>query len=148
MAAAVAAATADDAAIARLRHRAHDPNTSSATLDVGHAEFPPNDAAAKAFREHSALVKGGRSLVSMNQPGAFDGPGCAWTVAELERQSDYWLEEQSRLTEPMRHDREADKFPAPWDEAFALIGQELRALADPKRGGILCLRPDLQRSII
>jgi hypothetical protein len=62
----------------RSRHRAHDPNTSSATLDVGHSEFQPDDAAAKPFREHSALVKGGRSLVSTNQPGEFNCPGCAW----------------------------------------------------------------------
>jgi molybdopterin-dependent oxidoreductase alpha subunit len=140
--------------------------------------FQPNDApaggwgalhaVAKALREESALVKGGRSLLSMNQPDGFDCPGCAWpdpkhtsslefcengakavawettkkrvtraffaswTVGELERQSDHWLEEQGRLAEPMRYDPATDKYiPVSWDEAFALIGQELRALADP-----------------
>jgi molybdopterin-dependent oxidoreductase alpha subunit len=140
--------------------------------------FQPNDApaggwgalhaTAKALREESAILKGGRSLLSMNQPDGFDCPGCAWpdpkhtssfefcengakavawettkkrvtreffaawTVSELERQSDYWLEEQGRLTEPMRYDSSTDKYvPASWDEAFALIGRELRALADP-----------------
>src|SRR6266403_6169824 len=35
-------------------------------------------ATAKALREESAIVKGGRSLLSMNQPDGFDCPGCAW----------------------------------------------------------------------
>src|SRR6266446_4015979 len=141
-------------------------------------KFQPNDAAAggwgalhataKALREQSAIVKGGRSLLSMNQPDGFDCPGCAWpdpkhissfefcengakavawettkkrvtreffatwTVSELEQQSDYWLEDQGRLTEPMRYDQATDTYvPVSWDEAFALIGRELRALADP-----------------
>jgi len=34
--------------------------------------------AAKALREQSALVKGGRSLLSMNQPDGFDCPGWAY----------------------------------------------------------------------
>jgi molybdopterin-dependent oxidoreductase alpha subunit len=140
--------------------------------------FQPNDApaggwgalhaVAKALREESTLVKGGRSLLSMNQPDGFDCPGCAWpdpkhtssfefcengakavawettkrrvtreffatwTVGELEGQSDHWLEDQGRLTEPMRYDPATDKYvPVTWDEAFALIGRELRALADP-----------------
>ncbi len=125
-------------------------------------------ATAKALREESAIVKGGRSLLSMNQPDGFDCPGCAWpdpkhtssfefcengakaaawettkrrvtrdffarwTVGELERQSDHWLEHQGRLTEPMRYEPATDKYvPISWDEAFALIGRELRALADP-----------------
>src|SRR5438477_12171911 len=50
--------------------------------------FHPNDApaggwgalhaTAKALREESAILKGGRSLLSMNQPDGFDCPGCAW----------------------------------------------------------------------
>ena len=97
-------------------------------------------AVAKALREQSIVLKGSRSLLSMNQPDGFDCPGCAWpdprhtssfefcengakavafeltkrrvtreffathSVRELEQQSDYWLEEQGRLTEPMRYD--------------------------------------------
>ena len=140
--------------------------------------FQPNDApaggwgalhaTAKALREESAILKGGKSLLSMNQPDGFDCPGCAWpdpkhtssfefcengakavawettkkrvareffatwTVSELERQSDHWLEDQGRLTEPMRYEQAPDKYvPISWDDAFAMIGRELRALADP-----------------
>jgi molybdopterin-dependent oxidoreductase alpha subunit len=54
------------------------------------------------------------------------------TVRELEQESDYWLEEQGRLTEPMRYDRATDRYvPIDWAEAFALIGRELNALDDP-----------------
>src|SRR5437764_8144617 len=140
--------------------------------------FQPNDApaggwgalhaTARALREESAILKGGRSLLSMNQPDGFDCPGCAWpdpkhtssfefcengakavafeltsrrvtrdffaahSVSELEQHSDYWLEEQGRLTEPMRYDAVSDRYvPVAWEEAFALIGRELRALESP-----------------
>jgi molybdopterin-dependent oxidoreductase alpha subunit len=54
------------------------------------------------------------------------------TVSWLEQQSDHWLEEQGRLTEPMAYDEASDKYaPISWEDAFALIGRELNALADP-----------------
>ncbi len=54
------------------------------------------------------------------------------TVAELMDKSDYWLEMQGRLTEPMRYDATTDKYvPCSWDDAFALIGRHLRALDNP-----------------
>ena len=56
----------------------------------------------------------------------------AHTVRELEQQSDYWLEEQGRLTEPMRYDSATDHYvPIDWADAFALIARELNALDDP-----------------
>ena len=58
----------------------------------------------------------------------------AHSVTELAAQSDYWLEMQGRLTEPMRYDATTDHYvPVSWDEAFALIGRHLRALDDPNR---------------
>lgn len=54
------------------------------------------------------------------------------TVTELLAQSDYWLEMQGRLTEPMRFEALSDRYvPCSWDEAFALIGNHLRALESP-----------------
>jgi molybdopterin-dependent oxidoreductase alpha subunit len=125
-------------------------------------------ATATALREQSVVLKGGKALLSMNQPDGFDCPGCAWpdpkhtssfefcengakavafeltsrrvtrdffaahTVRELEQHSDYWLEEQGRLTEPMRYDPASDQYvPIAWEEAFALVGRELRALDSP-----------------
>jgi formate dehydrogenase major subunit len=57
-----------------------------------------------------------------------------YTVSELDRQSDYWLEEQGRLTEPMRYNSVTDHYePIGWDDAFAMVATHLRALANPDR---------------
>lgn len=54
------------------------------------------------------------------------------SVSQLMEQSDYWLEMQGRLTEPMRYDAASDHYvPVSWDDAFALIGEHLRALDSP-----------------
>lgn len=51
------------------------------------------------------------------------------TVSELATWSDYALEEQGRLTEPMVYDAESDHYvPISWDDAFALYGEEMRKL--------------------
>lgn len=54
------------------------------------------------------------------------------SVAQLREQSDYWLEFQGRLTEPMRYDAETDRYvPIDWDAAFALIAGHLQHLESP-----------------
>ncbi len=54
------------------------------------------------------------------------------TVTELKGFKDYDLEQEGRLTHPMRYDPRTDHYvPCGWDEAFAAIGAELKAL-DPK----------------
>jgi anaerobic selenocysteine-containing dehydrogenase len=53
------------------------------------------------------------------------------TLAELRTWSDHALEEQGRLTDPMRYDASSDKYvPVGWAEAFRDIGTELNKL-DP-----------------
>ena len=50
------------------------------------------------------------------------------------RQSDHWLNAQGRLAEPMlRREGCAHYEPIEWDEAFDLIGRELRSLPSPDR---------------
>ncbi|WP_373318285.1 FdhF/YdeP family oxidoreductase [Ameyamaea chiangmaiensis] len=54
------------------------------------------------------------------------------SVTDLMARSDYWLEEQGRLTEPMRYDPASDHYvPVGWDEAYATIGETLRGLDHP-----------------
>src|SRR5690606_34505700 len=54
------------------------------------------------------------------------------TVAGLARYSDHWLEDQGRLTHPMRYDAASDRYlPVSWDDAFATIANHLHALASP-----------------
>lgn len=56
----------------------------------------------------------------------------AHTVSELADWTDFDLEDQGRLTEPMTYDSETDRYvPISWDDAFALIGDGLRRLASP-----------------
>ncbi len=55
-----------------------------------------------------------------------------WPVSRLREQSDYWLESQGRLTEPMILREGADHYePISWEEAFSLIARELQALNSP-----------------
>jgi molybdopterin-dependent oxidoreductase alpha subunit len=52
------------------------------------------------------------------------------TVTELRTWKDFDLEQQGRLTHPLRYDPATDKYvPCAWEDAFAAIGAELRALA-------------------
>ncbi|PJI48223.1 MAG: CbbBc protein [Pseudomonas sp.] len=54
------------------------------------------------------------------------------SVSSLREQSDYWLEYQGRLTEPMRYDPATDRYqPIAWDDAFTLIARHLNALESP-----------------
>jgi molybdopterin-dependent oxidoreductase alpha subunit len=56
----------------------------------------------------------------------------AHSVTDLWQRSDHWIEDQGRVTEPLRYDAETDHFtPVGWEEAFAAIGAELAALPDP-----------------
>jgi formate dehydrogenase major subunit len=56
----------------------------------------------------------------------------AYTVTELADHSDYWLEEQGRLTEPMRYDGATDRYvPISWEDAFALVARHLNTLDSP-----------------
>jgi molybdopterin-dependent oxidoreductase alpha subunit len=54
------------------------------------------------------------------------------TVTELSGWTDYALEDQGRLVEPMVYDATTDKYlPITWDDAFDLVGRTLRGLASP-----------------
>ena len=123
-----------------------------------------------ALLRQSIPIKGAKTLLSANQPGGFDCPGCAWpdrnhhssfefcengvkavaaeatarragpelfarhTVAELAGQSDFWLEDQGRLTHPMVYAAATDRYqPIAWDDAFALVARHLNALPDPNQ---------------
>ena len=54
------------------------------------------------------------------------------SVTQLREQSDYWLEYQGRLTEPVRYDAATDRYlPISWDAAFAVIADHLNHLESP-----------------
>jgi molybdopterin-dependent oxidoreductase alpha subunit len=54
------------------------------------------------------------------------------SIADLQKQSDHWLELQGRLTHPMVKPAGGTHYePIGWDEAFALMARELNALPTP-----------------
>ncbi|RKE16993.1 molybdopterin-dependent oxidoreductase alpha subunit [Streptomyces sp. TLI_171] len=56
----------------------------------------------------------------------------AHTVSELAGWSDFALEDQGRLTEPMLYDAASDRYlPVDWQRAFDVFGAAVRGLADP-----------------
>jgi len=56
------------------------------------------------------------------------------SVSALNRQSDYFLEYQGRLTEPLRYNPQTDHYePISWDDALAMIGEHIRALDNPNQ---------------
>ncbi|MGV9703225.1 FdhF/YdeP family oxidoreductase [Streptomyces sp. NPDC003483] len=58
----------------------------------------------------------------------------AHTVSELSTWTDFALEDQGRLTEPLAYDAASDRYlPIDWQRAFDLIGAELRALDSPNQ---------------
>ncbi|MDT0615698.1 FdhF/YdeP family oxidoreductase [Streptomyces lancefieldiae] len=115
-------------------------------------------------------VRAGVTLLTMNQVGGIDCPGCAWpdpapghrhrneycengakhindeattrrvtpaffrryTVSELGRRSDMWLNQQGRLTEPVVKRPGRDHYePISWHDAFELLAAELTSLDSP-----------------
>ncbi|GLR09240.1 CbbBc protein [Mixta theicola] len=54
------------------------------------------------------------------------------SISTLYQQSDYFLEYQGRLTEPLRYNRQTDRYePVSWDDAFSLIAQHIHAMDNP-----------------
>ena len=54
------------------------------------------------------------------------------SISQLQKQSDYWLEYQGRLTEPMKYNKQTDHYePISWQDAYQLIADKLNSLASP-----------------
>ena len=58
----------------------------------------------------------------------------AHPISKLAERSDHWLGQQGRLVEPMLRAKGSDHYrPISWDDAFARIGEALRAQPSPDR---------------
>ncbi len=56
------------------------------------------------------------------------------SVSALNRQSDYFLEYQGRLTEPLRYNPQTDHYePISWDDALNMIGEHIQAMDNPNQ---------------
>ncbi|MBB3176631.1 FdhF/YdeP family oxidoreductase [Variovorax sp. Sphag1AA] len=89
-----------------------------------------NHKSSFEFCENGVKAVAAEATARRAGPELFD----RYTVAELAKQSDFWLEDQGRLTHPMVYDAASDKYrPIEWDDAFALIARHLNALPDPNQ---------------
>lgn len=80
------------------------------------------------FCENGAKAVNWESTSRLVDPDFF----AKYSVSELAKQTDYWLEYQGRLSHPMRYDSETDHYvEISWDDAFAMVGRHLNALASP-----------------
>ncbi|WP_045767698.1 FdhF/YdeP family oxidoreductase [Xanthomonas albilineans] len=80
------------------------------------------------FCENGAKAVAAESTARRATPALF----AQYSVAQLAKYSDYWLEGQGRLTHPLRYDSASDHYvPVEWDAAFSLIAEHLNGLASP-----------------
>ena len=89
-----------------------------------------NHASTFEFCENGAKAVASEATARRATPEFF----AQHTVTELAGRSDFFLEDQGRLTEPLVYDAASDKYrPIAWDDAFALVGRHLNALPDPNQ---------------
>nr|MBP7567370.1 FdhF/YdeP family oxidoreductase [Burkholderiaceae bacterium] len=89
-----------------------------------------NHASTFEFCENGAKAVAAEATARRAGPELF----AQYSVSELMQQSDFWLEDQGRLTHPMVYDATTDHYvPIEWDDAFAIVAQHLNALPDPNQ---------------
>lgn len=89
---------------------------------------PDDHRAPTEFCENGAKAMASETTKRRVDPAFFK----KYSVSEISRQSDYWMEQQGRLTDPMILAEGASHYePIGWDEAFTLIAKELNALPSP-----------------
>jgi molybdopterin-dependent oxidoreductase alpha subunit len=87
-----------------------------------HSAFEFCENGAKAVAAEATSKRAGPELFARH------------TVDELLARSDYWLEQQGRLTHPVIRRAGSDRFePIGWDEAFGRAGEVLRSLPSPNQ---------------
>ncbi len=88
----------------------------------------PKDASSFEFCENGAKAVSFEATAKRVTPDFF----AKHTVTWLNQQTDHWLEDQGRLTDPMRYNPTTDHYePIAWDDAFREIAQQLQALDSP-----------------
>ena len=91
---------------------------------------PDEDRAQTEFCENGAKALGSEITRQKIGPEFFR----RYSNFEIAEHSDYWMEKQGRLTDPLFLREGASHYEAiSWDEAFELIAKELTGLSDPNR---------------
>src|SRR5277367_4994738 len=101
-------------------------------FDCQSCAWPSPDKKRKIFE----FCENGAKAVSDESTKKRVGPEffAKYSITELAAKSDYWLNQQGRLTSPMvRHANATHYQPITWSDAFAMIAQELNALDSPNQ---------------
>jgi molybdopterin-dependent oxidoreductase alpha subunit len=99
-------------------------------FDCQSCAWPSPDKKRKIFEfcENGAKAVSDESTRKRITPEFF----ARYSIADLAAQSDYWLNQQGRLTSPMvRHANATHYQPITWPEAFTMISDELKNLDSP-----------------
>jgi molybdopterin-dependent oxidoreductase alpha subunit len=99
-------------------------------FDCQSCAWPSPDKTRKIFE----FCENGAKAVSDESTKKRIGPDffAQYSIADLAAKSDYWLNQQGRLTSPMvRHARATHYQPISWFEAFKMIADELNRLDSP-----------------
>ena len=99
-------------------------------FDCQSCAWPSPDKKRKIFE----FCENGAKAVSDESTKKRIGPDffAQYSIAELAAKSDYWLNQQGRLTTPMVRQAGATHYqPITWPEAFTMIAQELNSLDSP-----------------
>jgi molybdopterin-dependent oxidoreductase alpha subunit len=99
-------------------------------FDCQSCAWPSPDKNRKVFE----FCENGAKAVSDESTKKRIGPDffAQYSIADLAAKSDYWLNQQGRLTTPMvRHAGATHYQPIAWPEAFTIIAEELNGLDSP-----------------
>jgi uncharacterized membrane protein YphA (DoxX/SURF4 family) len=99
-------------------------------FDCQSCAWPSPDKKRKIFEfcENGAKALSDESTKKRIGPEFF----AQYSISDLAAKSDYWLNEQGRLTSPMVRNAGATHYqPITWPEAFAMIAEELNRLDSP-----------------
>lgn len=92
---------------------------------------PDDHRAATEFCENGAKALASETTTARIGPEFFQ----QYSIAEISQKSDYWMEQQGRITEPfVRREGATHYEPISWDDAFSILSTELKALEDPNDG--------------
>ena len=90
----------------------------------------PKHATAFEFCENGAKAVADEAMKGNVNPDFFS----KYTVQQLSEKSDYWLNKQGRITDPMILKKGEDKYsPISWSDAIELIASRINESGDPNR---------------
>lgn len=90
----------------------------------------PEHSSAFEFCENGAKAVADEAMKGGVNPKFF----AKYTVQELSQKSDFWLNNQGRITHPMVLKKGSDKYtPIEWDDAIQLVSDNIHASNDPNK---------------